>query len=206
MTVLVTDRAFGNELIEQRRRNGGDRFDEVWEGLYVMAPLPNDEHQELQTELAYVFRSIAEAIPGTKVRAGINVTDRRSDWTGNYRCPDVAVFMPDTSAINRETHWVGGPDLAVEIASPDDRTRDKLEFYSKVGVRELLIVDRDPWSLELLRHDGTALKSVATLTPGAAGTLASEILPLAFRLLAPAAGKRPVIHATHTTTGAIWNI
>ena len=38
---------------------------------------------------------------------------------------------------------VGGPDFLVEVASPGDRSLDKLAFYEGIGVRELLMVDRD---------------------------------------------------------------
>ena len=65
-----------------------------------------------------------------------------TNWTKNYRCPDVAVFLPGNPAEDRETHWLGGPDFAVEIVSRDDRSRKKFDFYAKVGVRELLLVDR----------------------------------------------------------------
>ena len=39
-------------LIRQRRRCGGDRYDEVWDGVYVMAPLADNEHQSLGLKLA----------------------------------------------------------------------------------------------------------------------------------------------------------
>ncbi|HXH56843.1 hypothetical protein [Iamia sp.] len=31
-------------LIDERRRNGVDRFDEVWEGVYVVNPPPSSPH------------------------------------------------------------------------------------------------------------------------------------------------------------------
>lgn len=34
-------------LIRHRRRCGGERYDEVWNGVYVMAPLADNEHQSL---------------------------------------------------------------------------------------------------------------------------------------------------------------
>ena len=39
----------------------------------------------------------------------------------------------ETRAKNCRTHWLGGPDFAVEIVSEDDRTRDKIPFYSESG-------------------------------------------------------------------------
>ncbi|MGH9073984.1 MAG: hypothetical protein ACRDZQ_07660, partial [Acidimicrobiales bacterium] len=40
------------ELIEARRANGLDRFDEVWEGAYHMAPAPRSRHAYLVGEVA----------------------------------------------------------------------------------------------------------------------------------------------------------
>ena len=47
MATLVIDPGLERALLERRRASRGDRWDEVWDGVYVMAPLPNMEHQEL---------------------------------------------------------------------------------------------------------------------------------------------------------------
>ena len=52
MSVVVNDENFANELIAQRQASGADRYDEVWEGVYMMSPIANNEHQAL------VFRSL----------------------------------------------------------------------------------------------------------------------------------------------------
>jgi Uma2 family endonuclease len=75
----------------------------------------------------------------------------------------VAVFQNEHPATDRGTHWQGGPDLAIEIVSPGDRSRDKLEFYASINTRELLIIDREPWTLELHRLSGEALVESKTL-------------------------------------------
>ena len=36
-------------LIRERRECGGDRYDEVWDGVYVMSPLADNEHQQTWT-------------------------------------------------------------------------------------------------------------------------------------------------------------
>jgi Uma2 family endonuclease len=151
MATVVLDRQFAARLREERAAAGSDRWDEVWEGTYMMAPLPNPEHQELVGGFVDALR---ESLRGqsAKVYPGVDVSDRELDWESNYRCPDVAVYLAGNSAKQCAAHWCGGPDLAIEIVSEDDRTRDKIPFYSLVGTRELLIVDRSPWGLELLRH------------------------------------------------------
>ena len=183
MVSLITDPRLETELIEQRRRTGADRYDEVWEGVYVMAPLADNEHQGLATRIsAALYAAVDEAGMGT-VYAGVNVSDRAEDWTQDYRCPDVAVFGRNTQATNGKTHWLGGPDFVVEIVSPYDRSREKLTFYGRIGTRELLLVDRDPWSLELYRLEGSELKLAGRSTPDAPHVLTSEVLPLVWQLL-----------------------
>jgi len=119
----------------------------------------------------------------------------------NYRCPDVAIVLPDSRAIPCGTFYFGGPDFVVEIVSDYDRSREKFDFYASVGVRELLIVDRDPWRLELysLKEKKLVLAGRCEVVDGV--FLGSEVLPLSFRLVAPANPGRPQIEIVRTTDG-----
>lgn len=204
MALLVTDPDLEERLIAQRQASGGDRFDEVWEGTYVMAPLANDEHQELQTALAAVFQIVIGWTGLGLVRAGVNVSDREDGWEHNYRCPDVVVFMSGTTARNCDTHWVGGPDFAVEVRSRGDRTPQKLPFYASVNVRELLVIERHPWSMLLYQLTDGELLPVGHLKPDDTTRLESKILPLSFRLIP--ASPRPTIEVTHRETGQQWSV
>jgi hypothetical protein len=140
------------------------------------------------------------------VHPGANVSDREEDWTFNYRVPDVAVYLAGTTARDCGTHWLGGPDFAVEVASPGDETRDKLPFYGKVGVRELLLIDRDPWALELHRLRDDALIVAGTSRVASGGVLASGVLPLSFRLVGGEGGGsgRPRIEVAHVDGAQRW--
>jgi Uma2 family endonuclease len=206
MALLVTDPRDQERLVAERRASGGDRFDEVWEGTYVMAPIADNEHQELAGSLISIFKSVVGWGTGAKILPGTNVSDRDQQWEHNYRCPDVAVFLPGTSARDCGSHWLGGPDFAVEILSPGDRTRQKLPFYASVKVRELLIIDRDPWALDLYRLRAGELSPLGRSTPAVGQTLESEVLPLAFRLLPPTAGQRPAIDVSHRVSDQRWTI
>ena len=81
---------------------------------------------------------------------GVNISDR-DDWQQNYRIPDIAVYLSGNPAQDRRTHYFGGPDLAVEIVSPNDRTDEKLDFYATVGTRELIVIDEGYDRFELHR-------------------------------------------------------
>ncbi len=83
------------------------------------------------------------------------------EWTKNYRCPDVAVFLRDTQAENCDTHWRGPADFLIEITSPGDRTHEKIPFYNEIGVHELLIVNRETWTLELYQRQNDQLQKTA---------------------------------------------
>lgn len=150
---MINDSQLADALIAERKAKGLDRYDEVWEGVYVMSPMANNEHQLLATELSATISTVVDWRNLGRTIAGANVSDRRDDWTKNYRIPDVLVFKNKTSAKDCVTHWLGGPELAIEIASPGDRTLDKLGFYASVGTCELLVIDRKPWKLTLFRLD-----------------------------------------------------
>ena len=204
MAAIILDRDLEKALIRKRRATGADRYDEVWDGVYVMSPEANNEHQYLGFKLTMAFYLAIEGVAGAIAYPGVNVTDRSDDWRKNYRCPDVAVFLPGNTARDEKTHWFGGPDFAVEVISPRDRSRKKLDFYARVGVRELLLVDRKPWSLELYRLIDGELKLAGKVTADPSLSLTSQVLPISFRLLPN--DPRPTIEVTQTEDARQWLI
>jgi Uma2 family endonuclease len=202
MSVLVTDPDLARELRAERDRLYPESRDEVWEGVLVMAPLANNEHQILSTYLALAFAAVINRAAGDLVLAGANISDRVVDWKNNFRIPDVVVYLAINPARNSDTHWVGGPDLAVEIASPGEAPWKKLDFYTKVNTREVLIVDRDPWSLELYKLQSGKMVSTGINDATHEIVLTSTALPLTFQLRAGT--PRPTILITHSTTGQTW--
>ena len=183
MALMVLDADLEERLKSERAASGLDQHDEVWEGVYITAPIANNEHLDLQGRLVWVFRTVFGFDGPQYVAPGGNVSDREEDWTHNYRIPDVIVALPGGAARDCGTHWCGGPDLCVEVASPGDRSRDKLAFYASIGVRELLLVDRDPWQLELYRLDAGRLALVGRVPPGDGQSLTSKVVPVSLRLL-----------------------
>jgi Uma2 family endonuclease len=203
MTALITDEQLEERLKAERRAAGADRYDEVWDGVYIMPAMPTDQHQDIVLKLADVlFRVLHRGRLG-KVRAGINLSDRRDGWEHNYRSPDIAVFLRGTEAKNYQTHWCGPADFLIEVTSPDDRTYEKTDFYSRLRVRELLIVNRQAWTLELHRWQDGALKQVGQSAIGGV-ILTSQVLPVAFRLVRGA--RRPKIEVSHTQSERKWRV
>ena len=204
MATLVTDPDLAEQLIEDRKVRGIDHHDEVWEGVYVMSPIANDEHQQLVTRLSTVLTETIDFSGLGEVRAGINLTSEPEDWKRNFRVPDVVVFLKVSQAVCHGAYWSGGPDLAVEIVSSGDQTREKISFYEKVGTRELLIVDRDPWQLELHRLVENKLVLAGTSSLADPTWLTSETVPLKLRL--QPGEKRPAIELAHTSSEKTWQI
>ena len=202
MSVLFLDPVFEKQVRKDREQQSVDRWDEVWEGVLVVPPSPNTEHFRLVSRLNSAFSAVIDWDRGDQAAPGGNVSDREQDWTKNYRVPDALVYLMGSAAVDRNTHWVGGPDFVVEIISPGEAPHKKFDFYAKIGTRELLIVDRDPWQLELYQLKKSQLHLAGCSDLSNRSVLASTVLPLTFQLLQ--ASPRPIIHIAHTSDGRTW--
>jgi Uma2 family endonuclease len=189
----MRDLELERRVIADRKKRGIDRFDEVWDGVYVMSPIADFEHQSLVTRLSWAF--MQSGLPqGTVVLSGVNVSDRSGpNWKKNFRVPDVAAILPNSTARNCGTHLCGGPDFVVEVVSRGDRSRKKLPFYAKVGTREVLLVHRGPWALELYRNEGSTMALAGHSREAEPTALSSEVVPLRFRLEPGALADRPSV-------------
>ncbi len=203
MAMIVLDPYEEAKLLESRAGSDAEKYDEVWDGIYIVSPLPNDEHQGIVSRLNTIFDLTIEFVGLGLVRPGVNLSDQEDDWEKNYRCPDVAVFLNGTTARNRNSYWLGGPDFLVEVVSKSDKSRDKLDFYAEVGSREVLLIDRFPWSLEHYRRIEGKMALVGKSTPDDPKTLASEVLPLSFRLVP--GDPRPRIEVVHADGLQRWS-
>jgi Uma2 family endonuclease len=204
MTKILDEPATEAAINARRAELGIDSFDEVWDGVAIVSPAPGSSHQSLLFLLHQLMHMLVDAHGTGRTLQTVNISDSLDHWTENYWVPDLSIFLTGNPARDFETHWLGGPDFAVEILSPGDRSRQKLDFYAKVGVRELLIVDRDPWSLELYRLDRGLLAMVGKVTPDDGHGLVSEVIPLRFGLVAGEA--RPAITAAHSDGNRSWSI
>jgi Uma2 family endonuclease len=202
MAMLIADPRLEERLKEQRVAWGADHHDEVWEGVYFMTPLPNNEHQQLVMAISSALYATVNGAGLGEAFPGVNLAGSDDDWEHDYRVPDAAVFLKEGAAENRGAYWRGAADFVVEITSPGDRTHEKIPFYARLGVRELLIVDRWPWVLRLYRLDENGLGEVGASALERNEVLRSAVVPLQFRLTA--AQPRPKIEIIHTKTGQHW--
>lgn len=162
------------EVLEHRRRTGLDRYDEVWNGEWVLAPLPAPEHGRVVAGLMGWLLTRWLPRPGCEVLPGTNITPPGTeDWTQNYRGPDVMLMTPKSSSIEHEAHLEGSPEVVVEVRSPRERTYQKLEFYAETGAREIWVIDSRSRAVELFAVDDD--QDVVLQTPDHDGWLRSRV-------------------------------
>ena len=132
-TVVLGDRPLELEqLIERRRTLGLDRYDEVREGDYHVAPHSHAHHGQIDRQLARILHPYA-------LRAGL--VDGGSFNLGtpqDYRVPDGGFYPPQPVGV-----YVSSATVVVEILSPNDETFAKFDFYARHGVQEVIVVDPD---------------------------------------------------------------
>jgi Uma2 family endonuclease len=140
-TVVLGQRPKALEaLIESRRATGADRYDEVWEGEYHMAPAPRKIHALVDVELAASLRPYAR-------RAGlVGSSAFNLGVADNYRVPDGGLHRDTADAV-----YVPTAALVYEILSPDGETWAKLPFYAAHDVDEVVIVDPATQTVTWLR-------------------------------------------------------
>lgn len=189
-----------SDLARSRPRGLAPR-DEVWEGELHMVPPPHGDHGRLNDHLALFFLPHWEQLGLGVTYSEAGVRRPGSGQIGvlgesvpaDYRTPDRSFLCSERQDRFQGGWIVGGPDVVLEIVSPGDETRARLPFYRDVGVREVILIDRDTRRVEVLRpSDGHPNDGGWEPTPAAADrSLGSAVLGTRFRVEAPARPGRP---------------
>jgi Uma2 family endonuclease len=98
-----------------------------------MVPPPSLRHQTLDTDLVLVLAPLAR-------RRGLQVVHDAGLFLRDdeYRVPDLMVFDPRFAA---ERGIDTRAEIAIEILSPNDESRQKFAFYAKCNVSEIWLID-----------------------------------------------------------------
>jgi Uma2 family endonuclease len=168
------------DILAWRRKTGADQWDEMWEGVLHMAPSPNRDHQDFEGSLEFWLRLHWAQQSGGRVYHQINVAEPGT-WPNNYRIPDLVLLTPSRFDIDCNEYFDGGPDIVVEIHSEGDESYDKFDFYAKVGVREVWIIDRDTKQSEVFVLAGNEFDACAA---GPEGWLRSDVTNVEMRAAA----------------------
>lgn len=137
------------DVLAVRSRSGADRWDEMWNGVLHMPPMPNREHQDLALTLAVWLREHWGALQGNTVWPAVNVA-LPGAWPHDYRIPDLVLVTADRLQFDRNEYFEGPPLVVVEVRSPGDETLEKLPFYARLGVPEVWVIGRDDRTPEVL--------------------------------------------------------
>jgi Uma2 family endonuclease len=158
-------------FMDERRRMGADRWDEMWEGVLHMVPPRSRWHQRFGSRLIALLLPIAE-------ERGLELSHetgfyRPSCDERDYRVPDLVFARPEQTT----KRGVEGADLVVEILSEGDESREKLSFYAECGVSEVLLIDPETRELELYVLRGGRLH---VALPDDHGGVRSQVLGVSF--------------------------
>jgi len=120
--------------LEERRRLGLDRRDEVWDGVLHVVPGATATHQRFEAALERVFYPLVTPL-GLEVFRDLDVRDRMKG-DQNYRQPDVAIVSPKDLG-----DWINGhAELVIEVRSPYDEAYEKIPFYEMCKIPEYWII------------------------------------------------------------------
>ena len=169
------------DILAWRKRTGADTWDEMWEGVLHMAPVPNREHQDLEWAMETYLRLRWARPLGNRVYHEINLASP-GGWPNNYRIPDLLLLTPERFGIDHNEYFEGAPDVVVEIRSPGDESYEKLAFYAQLGVPEVWIIERDSKAPEIyVLRAGRYMQRAA----GAAGWVLSDVTGIELRIGRP---------------------
>lgn len=152
----------------------GHRY-EIVNGVLLMAPAPNTDHQSIAVRLThYLFVHAELAGLGRIFSAPIDMELAPKQV---YQ-PDVVVLLNIHLDRIATKKIMGAPDLAVEIASPSTATLDRLtkyEHYAQAGIAEYWIVKPTARTIEVMVLEHEQYRSLGTFSGQA--TLPSHIVP-----------------------------
>ncbi len=136
----------------------GYRF-EVLEGCLVKEPSPSVQHQRVSRDLGYQLKTFFDQFDpeGELFSAPLDLTLQDN----NVVQPDLLFVSSARKEIKRKERIDGACDLVIEIISPGNRRKDrlqKMEIYRKAGILHYWLVDPEDELLEaFMLKDGNYL-------------------------------------------------
>lgn len=138
-TLFVEDLPEVQQWLDRRRALGQDRRDEVWDGVYHVAPLEHMRNGAVATALAGALLRDARD-------AGLRVINPFNLGTpANFRGPDLGVVRRNQPL----TLYAATAEVVVEVLSPGDESWQKLPHYAAHQVGEVWMVDPDAHTVRM---------------------------------------------------------
>jgi Uma2 family endonuclease len=164
-------------VLAWRKQTGAEMWDEMWEGVLHMAPVPSRSHQDFKYQLLFWLNRHWAKPLANRVHGEVNLASP-GGWPRDYRIPDLILLTPDRFGIDHDVYFEGPPTVVIEIESPGDETAEKISFYAQLGVPETWIFHRDTKRPRLLTlQDGVYRDCL----PDAKGWLVSPATGIRFQ-------------------------
>lgn len=122
-------------------------------GFVEVLPMPSLIHQWI---VGFLYRTLFNYIAERRLGVVYVSPVKVRLWSGKVREPDI-LFVSNANKEKRTAQWFEQIDLAMEIVSPDDPTRDletKRREYAQAGIPEYWIVDPRSEEMMVLTLDG----------------------------------------------------
>jgi Uma2 family endonuclease len=151
---------------------------ELIDGQHYVTPSPNVRHQRISGRVARIIGGWLESHPlGELFFAPVDVVLTQFDvvvpdllWLSNARASEILT----------EKHVTGAPEIVIEIASHETRTRDssiKKGLYERTGVVEYWVVDPDIDVIRVYAREDGGFARARTLSGEAGEILTTPLLP-----------------------------
>jgi Uma2 family endonuclease len=118
----------------------GNHLIEFSNGNVEVLPIPSLQHQAIA---AFLFHLLYTFVTTHKLGIVRFSPTKVQLWDGKIREPDL-FYIANDNISKRTEQWFKKIDLAMEIISPDDSSRDletKRREYAQAGIREYWIID-----------------------------------------------------------------
>jgi Uma2 family endonuclease len=166
----------GRRMTEEEFVEWSSDFWAEWiDGEIIMMMAVNRDHASLQD---FLYRLLGMFVEERGLgRTFAEPYQIRLHPQRRRRAPDIMFVSKDRSDIIKKNHIEGGPDLIIEIVSPESESRDwrdKYLEYESAGVREYWVVNPTSGRTEAytLSQDGKY-----SPTPELNGKISSTVLP-----------------------------
>ena len=128
------------------------RLIEFTDGFVELLPMPTDKHQRILKLFLFAFDRFVSPRGGTVLFAPLRLRIR----PGKFREPDLLLLLSAQDPRRQDRYWTGA-DLALEIVSPDNPSRDLIEKrtdYAEARVGEYWIVEPETETISVLHLEG----------------------------------------------------
>lgn len=138
-TVVVGEQPEITDWLERRRALGQDKRDEIWEGIYHVAPLEHPRNGIVASELAALLWPLAR-------QAGLRVCNPFNLGEPNdFRGPDLGLLHQDDEL----QVYMKTAAVVIEVLSPGDESLQKLPHYARCDVDEVWLVDPETHTVDI---------------------------------------------------------